>query len=146
MVPKSSWDKWGEITRLQQRGETTLVTHWNKIFYGPFIGVIKASNWHPCITTVDGWNPAPFDSLSQYLQGSIHPRWCRISAINSRMLRAHLGTFVSNFDKPSRAFQPWLLGTPDPPAWQSLDVPLRCPRSGKTLPKSGAVFCTWVWY
>ena len=23
------------------------------------------------------------DSLSHYLQGSIHPRWCRISAINS---------------------------------------------------------------
>ena len=25
-------------------------------------------------------------SLSHYLQGSIHPRWCRISAINSRRI------------------------------------------------------------
>ena len=35
--------------------------------------------------TVDGWNPAPVEvgSLSSYLQGFIHPRWCRISAINS---------------------------------------------------------------
>ena len=34
--------------------------------------------------TVDGWNPAPVQivSLSHYLQGFIHPRWCRISAIN----------------------------------------------------------------
>ena len=32
--------------------------------------------------TVDGRNPAPVDtvgSLSHYLQGFIHPRWCRIS-------------------------------------------------------------------
>ena len=37
--------------------------------------------------TVDGWNPAPVEvgSLSHYLQGFLHPRWCRISAINSRM-------------------------------------------------------------
>ena len=35
-------------------------------------------------TTV-GWNPAPVEvgSLSHYLQGFIHPRWCRISSINS---------------------------------------------------------------
>ena len=35
--------------------------------------------------TVDGRNPAPVEvgSLSHYLQGFIHPRWCRISSINS---------------------------------------------------------------
>ena len=35
--------------------------------------------------TVDGRNPAPVDkySLSRYLQDFIHPRWCRISSINS---------------------------------------------------------------
>ncbi len=32
--------------------------------------------------TVDGWNPAPLGSLPHYLQGFIHPRWCRISSIN----------------------------------------------------------------
>ena len=35
--------------------------------------------------TVDGRHPAPVEvgSLSHYLQGFIHPRWCRISSINS---------------------------------------------------------------
>ena len=33
--------------------------------------------------TVDGRNPAPVDSLCHYLQGFLHPRWCRISSINS---------------------------------------------------------------
>ncbi len=35
--------------------------------------------------TVDGWNPANqfIGSLSHYLYGFIHPRWCKISAINS---------------------------------------------------------------
>ena len=37
--------------------------------------------------TVDGRHPAPVDmvniSLSHYLRGFIHPRWCRISSINS---------------------------------------------------------------
>ena len=33
--------------------------------------------------TVDGRNPAPVDVLSHYLQGSLHPRWCRIPSINS---------------------------------------------------------------
>ncbi len=44
-------------------------------------------------TTVDGWNPAftrrsPVEvgSLSHYLRGFIHPRWCRISSINSMWL------------------------------------------------------------
>ena len=37
-------------------------------------------------STVDGRNPVLFDrySLSHYLQGFIHPRWCRISSVNSR--------------------------------------------------------------
>ena len=41
---------------------------------------------HPDGPTVDGRNPANqlIDSLSHYLQGFIHPRWCRISSINSR--------------------------------------------------------------
>ena len=36
-------------------------------------------------TTLDGWIPAPVEvgSLSHYVQGFIHPRWCRISCINS---------------------------------------------------------------
>ena len=40
------------------------------------------------ITTVDRGNPAPVEvgSLSRYLWGFIHPRWCRISSINSMML------------------------------------------------------------
>ena len=35
--------------------------------------------------SVDGKNPAPVEvgSLSHYLQGFIHVRWCRISSINS---------------------------------------------------------------
>ena len=35
--------------------------------------------------TVDGRNPANqlIRSLSHYLQGFIHARWCRISSINS---------------------------------------------------------------
>ena len=34
--------------------------------------------------TVDGRNPAPLiGSLSHYLPCFIHPRWCRISSINS---------------------------------------------------------------
>ena len=38
--------------------------------------------------TVDGRNPAPVEvgSLSHYLQGSIHPRWCMISSINSSFI------------------------------------------------------------
>ena len=35
--------------------------------------------------TVDGKNPAPIEisSLSHYLQGFMHPRWCKIFSINS---------------------------------------------------------------
>ena len=37
--------------------------------------------------TVDGRNPANqlISSLSHYSQGLVHPRWCRISSINSMM-------------------------------------------------------------
>ena len=47
------------------------------------------------VHTVDGWNPAPVEvgSLSHYLQGLLHPRWCRISAINSRIQSFNL--FIS---------------------------------------------------
>ena len=41
--------------------------------------------WHSH-NTVDGRNLAPVDtvgSLSHYLQWILHPRWCRISSINS---------------------------------------------------------------
>ena len=38
---------------------------------------------------VDGRNPAPVDrySLSHYLQGFRHPRWCRISSISSILVK-----------------------------------------------------------
>ena len=45
-------------------------------------------------TTVDGRNPAPDDtvgSLSHYSQGSLYPRWCRISSMNSMVSPADLG-------------------------------------------------------
>ena len=46
------------------------------------------SSFHPFFFpahTVDGRYPAPVEvgSLSHYSQGSIHPKWCRISSINS---------------------------------------------------------------
>ena len=46
------------------------------------VSSIHLAKWNH---TVDGWNPAPVEvgSLSHYLQGLMHPRWCRISAINS---------------------------------------------------------------
>ena len=37
--------------------------------------------------TVDGRHPAPVDGVSHYLQGFIHPRWCRVSSINSVAMR-----------------------------------------------------------
>ena len=52
----------------------------------------KYSN-HPFSgATVDGRNPAPVDrySLSHYFQGFIHPRWCRISSINSMLVSGRL--------------------------------------------------------
>ena len=33
--------------------------------------------------SVGGRNPAPVGSLCHYSQGFIHPRWCRISSMNS---------------------------------------------------------------
>ena len=50
--------------------------------------------------TVDGRNPAPVDlvngSLSHYLQGFIHPRWCRISTINQICSRSNGVAFPSH--------------------------------------------------
>ena len=49
--------------------------------------------------TVDGKNPANqlrlvvYHSLSHYLQGFIHPRWCRISSINSTRLTKHFANW-----------------------------------------------------
>ena len=49
------------------------------------------SHGPPPLTTVDGGNSAPVEvsSLSHYLQGFIHPRWCRISSINRRNSSPH---------------------------------------------------------
>ena len=46
---------------------------------------IKAFNESPLGVTVDGRNPANqlIGSVSHYLLGFLHPRWCRISAIHS---------------------------------------------------------------
>ena len=59
-------------------------------------------------------NPAPVEvgRLSRYLQGFIHPRWCRISSINSivqkMLLHSNLGiqwnTGVSSFIEIDRVF------------------------------------------
>ena len=63
-------------------------------------------------TTVDGRNPANqlIGSLSHYLQDFIHPRWCRISSINS------INTwFLAKWNNisPTPPF-PWFLGVPLP--------------------------------
>ena len=49
------------------------------------LGEIESKNLNDPTPTVDGRNPAPVEvgSLSHYLHGSIHPRLCRISSINS---------------------------------------------------------------
>ncbi len=48
-------------------------------------------NWWECTHTVDGSqirrSPVEVGSLSHYLQGFIHPKWCRMSSINSIMIR-----------------------------------------------------------
>ena len=57
---------------------------------------------HHCIiyatstTTVEGINPAPVEvgSLSDYLQGFLHPRWCRISSITGEVVGGHVGYAV----------------------------------------------------
>ena len=41
----------------------------------------KVQKWLDGIHTVGGWNPA--NQLIVYPKGFIHPRWCRISSINS---------------------------------------------------------------
>ena len=56
--------------------------HWEQPWEGSEVPKTK----HPGhIICVDGWNPAPVEvgSLSEDIQGFVHPRWCRISSINS---------------------------------------------------------------
>ena len=57
--------------------------------------------------TVDGRNPAPVEvgSLPYDLQGFIHPRWCKISAINSMSFKIKKTTAnVQRFPKSSAVF------------------------------------------
>ena len=55
-------------------------------------------------------------SLSHYLQGFIHPRWCRISAINS-MLKFLFSIFsINTFFYPT-----W--ETPKPPTFDAIEAP-----------------------
>ena len=46
-------------------------------------GGVKNFGWFG--DTVDGRNPAPVEvgNLFHYLQDYVHPRWCRVSSINS---------------------------------------------------------------
>ena len=55
--------------------------------------------------TVDGRNPAPVEvgSLSQCLQGFTHPRWCRISSIDSMELEVE-GCYMSGSQNTNSKF------------------------------------------
>ena len=57
----------------------------NKGHPGEFLKSTLTRKYQGVNNTVDGRNPAPVQvgSLSHYLQGFLHPRWCRISSINS---------------------------------------------------------------
>ena len=57
----------------------------NKGHPGEFLKSTLTRKYKGINNTVDGRNPAPVEvgSLSHYLQGFLHPRWCRISSINS---------------------------------------------------------------
>ena len=44
-------------------------------------------------------------SLSHYLQGFIHPRWCRISSINSRKM------FLFRFGRAPSGYDFWERGS-----------------------------------
>ena len=77
---------------------------WTRIIQPPnffFMGGRKIKQI--CETTVDGWNPAPAEvgSLSHYLQGFIHHRWCRISSINSITLCCTWGHEVKKNLQPT---------------------------------------------
>ena len=65
--------------------------------------------------TVDERYPAPVDSkigsLTHYLQGFLHPRWCRISSLNSIKLVpkcASLPSRNANVSSPFFQFQAFL--------------------------------------
>ena len=51
-------------------------------------GVSEARQHHDrnLCDTVDGRNPAPVDMVNILIPGFMHPRWCRISSINSIIL------------------------------------------------------------
>ena len=125
----------------QNRGVKVPPTSWKPTTFVCWFSVEdfkESPGWGTCGHAVDGTNPAPVEvgSLSLYLQGFIHPRWCRISSINSIQLSICL-----NFDhnshiwnlKPSRGRFPGIMarGWPltfsevqfcslmlEPPIWQ----------------------------
>ena len=65
-------------------------------------GRFGSQSWK--IPTVDGRNPAPVEvgSFYHYLQGFIHPRWCRISFINGMLVSWNMFTYTSRicFENP----------------------------------------------
>ena len=65
------------------------------------------------LRTVDGRNPANqlIGSLSNCLQGFIHPRWCRISSINSMLVSWNMFTYTSRICFENQFFlqmKPWI--------------------------------------
>ena len=60
-----------------------LIEHLDAEVIGALSTGISSWRWLNLLDTVDGRNSAPVEigSLSHYLQGFIHPRWCRISSI-----------------------------------------------------------------
>ncbi len=63
--------------------------------------VLVGSEFH---TTVDGRDRAPVEvgSLSHFLQGFIHPRWCRISSrINSRSMNYKTPRYFVHHENPA---------------------------------------------
>ena len=66
--------------------------------------------------TVDGRNPAPVEvgSLSHYLQVLVHPRWCRISSINSMACFSFQQLTFRRFEEPMgihRCYDGYLAGS-----------------------------------
>ena len=74
---------WHDATKLTCQTQHTSGVHAQIRAGWRFPWIILAHDEN--LTTVDGRNPAPVEvgSLSQYLQGFIHPRWWQISSINS---------------------------------------------------------------
>ena len=88
-----NWNFW--FQNLHCEGGWPMAGHWDKGYHGglQFItmtnsGWLANSFWNKGQTywwwQPEIWrSPVEVGSLSQYLQGFIHPRWCRISSINS---------------------------------------------------------------